>query len=269
MEVGASLPLITKLEVFIQAASIALARMGGLFIVMPVFLRAGLTGILRAGVAIAFALPIIPFIADSFPFAEITGPLRYAILFKEFMVGVILGFVIAIPFWAAEAAGEILDLQRGLNFADIADPSSTENNNITGSLFALIAVALYFASGGLNLTMNVVYGSYQIWPIAEFLPLFSQQAGLLFLTMLDDILAMGLMLILPMSMALLLSDLCLALVARAAPHMNIFILSLAVKNLVFALLIALYSVFLIGYMRDDLVWIITAPNKLEQISSPR
>jgi type III secretion protein T len=269
MEVGAPLPLISQIEIYVQVASIAIARMGGVFIVMPVFLRAGLTGILRAGIALTLAIPIMPFIAATFPFDEISGPLRYAILFKEFMVGVIIGFVLGIPIWATEAAGEILDLQRGLNFADIGDPSSTENNNITGSLLALVIVALYFATGGLNLTMNVVYGSYQVWPMAEFLPLFSQQAGLLFLTMLDDVLGIGLMMVIPLSMALLLSDLCLALVARAAPHLNIFILSLAVKNLVFALLIALYAVFLVGYMRDGLVWLVNAPAKLEQAAPPR
>jgi type III secretion protein T len=174
-----------------------------------------------------------------------------------------------VPIWAAEAAGEMLDLQRGVTFGDLLDPSGTTTNNIAGTLFAIIMVALFFISGGLLLTLRAVYDSYSLWPLTSFMPIFSAESGRLLLAILDDIFSIGLMLVAPIVLAMLLADLSLALVARAAPHMNIFVLSLTVKNFVFTLVIVLYGAFLLSYMRQDLAWIVDGTAKLRQYAPPR
>jgi type III secretion protein T len=263
MDTGAIATHAKGIEIYVMSSAIGLARMSGLVLVMPVFLRMGLQGVLRAGVALVLALPLLPFIAATFPFDQISAGPFAAILFKEVMVGLTIGIILGIPIWAAEAAGEFLDLQRGINFGDMIDASLATTNNITGTLFSLIVVAIFFASGGLNITIRTVYESYSLWPLTNFLPVFREGSGPLFLNLLDELFSMGLMLVVPIVIALLLSDLSLALIARAAPHMNIFVLSLTVKNLVFALLLVLYATFLLGYMRDDLGWLSAISQRLE------
>ncbi|WP_088343554.1 MULTISPECIES: type III secretion system export apparatus subunit SctT [Rhodomicrobium] len=258
-----------KVEIYLIASGMALSRMIGMVSVMPAFTRIGLTGILRTGVALVLSLPMIPLFVDlmlaqNMPFGQVA-----AILFKEVMVGILIGIVLGIPIWAAEAAGEILDLQRGATFAEIVDPLSTTTNNITGTFFAIVIVAIYFASGGLGLTLRTVYESYAVWPLLEFMPIFSAQASELLLQLLDQIFGMGLLLVSPMVIAFLLADISLALVARAAPQLNIFILSLTVKNLTFVILLVLYGSFLLTYMRNDLGWIINAGQRLEQFAPKR
>ncbi len=264
-----ALPALNSLQdagIYLIAGSIALARMTGMIIVMPAFTRIGLTGLLRGGVALALALPLLPFIIATvtpqpFGFGQMAG-----ILLKETAVGMTIGLVLGVPIWAAEAAGEILDLQRGVTFAELVDPSMSTHNNIAGTFFAVVMVAVFFASGGLSVTLRTVYDSYQLWPLTSFLPVFSAQSGHLFLTIMDDILGLGLMLVAPIVLAMLLADISLALVARAAPHLNIFVLSLTVKNFAFALLIVLYGAFLMSYMRENLGLLIDGKNKLELYS---
>jgi type III secretion protein T len=253
-------------QVYMIAAALGLARMTGMIIIMPAFTRLGLTGILQAGVALALSLPLVPFImATASPDALGFGQLA-ALLFKETVVGMAIGLILGVPLWAAEAAGEILDLQRGLTFAELADPSNTTQNNVTGTLFSILIVAMYFAGGGLPMTLRFVYDSYNLWPLTGFTPIFSAQAGGLFLDLLDDILRMGVLLVVPIIIAFLLVDLSLALVARAAPHMNIFVLSLTVKNLAFAVLIVLYAAFLLNYIGHDLRWFIDADRMIERLA---
>jgi type III secretion protein T len=263
MDTGAALFPFQNIGLYVLGAGIGLARMSGLVMIMPVFLRIGLTGILRAAVALTLSLPLLPFILATFPFDQTSFGQIAAILFKEVMVGIVIGIVLGVPIWAAEAAGEILDLQRGVTFAELLDPSFTMTNNISGSLFSIVIVAIFFASGGLNFTMTAVYDSYKLWPLTTFLPIFQEGSGLLFLGLLDNVIGMGLMLVVPIVIALLLTDLSLALVARAAPHMNIFVLSLTVKNLAFTLLLVLYATFLLGYMRTDLGWLAAFGSKIE------
>jgi type III secretion protein T len=57
-------------------------------------------------------------------------------------------------------------------------------------------------------------------------------------------------------------------VSRAAPTLNIFALSLNVKNLVFSILLVLYGAFLIKYMGANLGSLLLAGRDLEMLAKP-
>ena len=177
-----------------------------------------------------------------------------------------MGVVLAVPLYAAEVAGDVLDLQRGSSSASLSDPLGSTQSNITGTLLALIVIALYFASGCFDLTLRAIYDSYGIWPVRRILPLLSREAGGLLLSLLDTIVATGLMLVGPIVVCLLLVDLLFALIARAAPSLQPFYLSMTVKNLVFSLVLVLYGAFLIGYMKNGLVVFLDVKPQLEAIA---
>jgi type III secretion protein T len=253
-------------EVYIIAISLAAARMGGMIMMMPVFTRLGLTGSIRGGVALVFALPLLPIIVNAINMPTLGMSQLMVVLLKEVGVGMIIGVVLGVPIWAAEAAGEILDLQRGVTFAELIDPSYTTTNNILGTMFALIIIALYFIAGGLAITLRTIYESYALWPLMNFTPMFNAESGRVILALLDDIAGLGLMLIAPIVLTMLLADLSLSLVARAAPHLNIFVLSLPVKNFALVLLLVLYCAFMMNYMKDDLAWLVDGRARLELIA---
>ena len=257
-----------SLNNYLVAVGFAMARMTGMIIVLPAFTRLGLTGILRAAVTLALAFPLVPVLVQSLTDQHLTMTTTAILLLKEVTVGLVIGLVLGIPFWAAEAAGDALDLQRGSTSASLMDPLSITAESISGTLFGLVMVALYYGSGGLPLTLRVVYESYGLWPAGRLLPLLSASAGQFFVGLLENVITMGLMLGAPIMVCLLLTDLVLALVSRAAPHLNVFALSLSVKNLVFTLLLVLYCAFLIKYMGSNLESLLTARHQLEAIAPP-
>jgi hypothetical protein len=53
----------------------------------------------------------------------------------------VVGVVLAVPLYAAEAAGDILDLQRGSSSATLSDPLGSSQSAITGTLLALVVIA--------------------------------------------------------------------------------------------------------------------------------
>jgi type III secretion protein T len=261
-------PLLDRFHDYIVATSFAVARVTGVIIIMPAFTRLGTTGILRGAVALALALPVVPTLVQALAGQRLTVATIAVLLLKEVTVGVIIGLVLGVPFWAAEAAGDVLDLQRGSTSGSLMDPSAMTTESITGTLFGLAMVALYYGTGGLQLTLRTIYDSYGLWPAGRFLPTLSAAASQLFIGLLDNVITTGLMLGAPLVVCLLLSDLLLALVARAAPHLNVFALTLSVKNLVFALLLTLYCTFLIYYMGADLRSLVLAGRQLEPIAAP-
>jgi type III secretion protein T len=253
-------------KVYLLATSFVLSRMAGLVLVLPVFTRLGLSGLLRSVVALALSLPVVPLLVSSLGAEHLTIVAAIALLIKEAVVGVTIGLVFGVPFWAAEAAGGVLDLQRGSAAAMLLDPSVAEETSVTGTLFALVMVALYFVSGGLSVTLRAVYDSYELWPATRFLPVFSVVAAQNFEMLLDSVVRLAVVLVIPVMICLLLSDLLLALVARAASHFNIFTLSLTVKNLVFSFLLVIYCAFLITYMSANLASLLDAEGTLRVLS---
>ena len=268
MDLSSIVQLFERFHDYILAIAFALARVAGLIIVMPAFTRIGLTGILRGATGLAFALPLVPMMAAAIAGLPLTITTVAALLLKEVIIGLVIGVVLGVPIWAAEAAGDVLDLQRGSTAASLVDPLATTEESITGTLFGLVMVALYFGFGGLRLTLRTVYDSYAIWPAASVLPTFSPAASELFLALLDNVVSMGLVLVAPIVVFMLLADLLLALVSRAAPHLNVFALMLSLKNLIFALLLVLYGGFLIKYMGTDLGSLLGAGSNLESLGKP-
>lgn len=243
---------IADYQLYILAGAFALARMLGFVLLMPLFSRLRLTGLLRTGVALAFTVPLVPVIARSLDQSEMTTAVAVGYLLKEVIVGATIGFAIGIPIWAAEAAGDILDLQRGSTMGSLVDPMMTHETSATGTFLAIIMVALFLAAGGLEFALNSVYGSYRLWPVERLFPVFSRQSATIFLQLLDQLLAMALTMAFPLVLGMLLSDLVLAFLAKASPHLNVFALSLIVKTLVFSLIFVLYATFLVSYMTREL-----------------
>ena len=113
------------LEPYIFAAAFALARMLAMMAVFPVFDRLGVTGFVRNSIAVVISIPLIPMIAAHLEGEQLSLGLITALILKEVIVGLVVGLVLAVPLYAAEAAGDILDLQRGSSSATLSDPLGT------------------------------------------------------------------------------------------------------------------------------------------------
>ncbi|NVL31416.1 EscT/YscT/HrcT family type III secretion system export apparatus protein, partial [Pseudomonas syringae pv. actinidiae] len=69
---------------------------------------------------------------------------------------------------------------------------------------------------------------------------------------LDQVMRIGVLMVAPLLIAMLITDLMLAYLSRMAPSLHIFDLSLPVKNLFFAVLMVVYIGFLIPVMIEQL-----------------
>ena len=225
------------------------ARMLGVFTLLPLFTRLGITGLLRGGVALALALPMAPALTASLDPALLTGLPATLLLIKETMIGLLIGLVAGLPFWIAEAGGELIDQQRGSEAALLPDPSGAGETGVTGTLLVLTSAVVFLGGGGLRLLQEGVYESYTLWPVQALTPSFAPEAALRTLEMLDRLMRGGLVLASPLLVAMLLAEFSLGLIGRFAPQLNIFDLALAVKGIVHTVGLPIYAIVLVGYIR--------------------
>lgn len=250
----------------IAAAAVGVARALGMVLVTPAFNRLGLTGMIRSAVAVTISIPLIVPLFDAMVTADTLSSFSVAgMVIKELLIGVAIGLVFGVPFWAAEVAGELIDLQRGSTMAQIVDPMGATETGVTSTLLTITLLALFFITGGFMLLLDGFYRSYALWPAVDFVPLMSETSAMALLGLLDQVMEIGVLMIAPLVIALLIADLMLAYVARMAPNLHAFDLSLPIKNLLFAFLMLIYVVFLIPLMVDQLDIVNLNMGRLEAI----
>lgn len=237
----------------ISSAALAAARAMGVVVITPAFNRLGLTGMIRGCVAVAIAIPMFVPVYGAFTALPEHGSFLLAgLMIKEMLIGVLIGLLFGIPFWAAEVAGELVDLQRGSTMAQLIDPLSSGESSVMATLLTVMLIALFFMSGGFIMMVDGYYHSYQLWPVTAFTPLFASSALMAVLQILDQVTRVGVIMVSPLIICLLVTDLMLAYLSRMAPSLHIFDMSLPVKNLFFTILMVIYISFLVPVMIDQL-----------------
>src|SRR3954447_2850073 len=142
------------------------------------------------------------------------------VLSQQILIGLAMGFAMRIIFTAVEMAGEIAGLQMGLGFAAFFSPHSEGSTLVVGKFLGLLATLAFLSINGHLLLLSVLAESFNEFPISAepFLV-----AG--WRTLVDwgsNIFLAGLKLALPVVASLLIVNLALGILTRAAPQLNIF-----------------------------------------------
>ena len=239
---------------WILAAVLAMARIGGAFAVCPAMTESMIPGVARRAATLGFAILAIPYIHAAMPPGEPIWWMFALAAFKEAIVGFLIGFFAAIPFWVAENVGNFIDNQRGATMGEVYSPLSGAQVSTTGIFFTQIVSTLFFTSGAVLLLLGALYKSYAIWPVfTEGVPL-APDAPAQALGALDGMLKTTVIIAAPVIIVMFLATIGLGLVNRTAPQLNVFFLSMPVKSALGVAMLILYLPFIMDmlmYTKDS------------------
>ncbi|MCY0387223.1 type III secretion system export apparatus subunit SctT [Robbsia sp. Bb-Pol-6] len=145
----------------------------------------------------------------------------------EAIVGIVVGVIVAGPFWVASLLGELIDNQRGATIADSIDPASGVEAAILAPFLNLMFANVFLQNGGLTVLMSFYAKSLLDVPLGE-IPHFNY-VGLV--TLMNHVIQMAVSLSAPVAAGLLLLDGVLAFLSRFCKQLNAFSLSLTLKSL--------------------------------------
>ncbi|UGQ45222.1 flagellar biosynthetic protein FliR [Massilia endophytica] len=196
-----------------------LTRILGLIAAAPVFGNSRIPATVKLSLGVMIALVIAPTV-PAVPAAEPTSWAGLIILAKELITGVAMGFVMRIVFAAVEMAGEISSLTMGLGFASFFDPMSQGRSSAIGQFLVWIATLSLLVANVHLLLFEALAESFVTMPIsAEML----HGGGFWNVaTWGAKIFNAGLQLSLPIVAALLITNVALGILTRAAPQLNLF-----------------------------------------------
>lgn len=239
-------------QIFITLA-IVMPRLIGCFSVIPFLSRKMLTGIvMRNGFFVSMAIVLVPMQYSILQGADqLSYGLAIVIIAKELFIGIVMGLIVSIPFWAVESVGYFIDNQRGATLASTLNPLSGDQTSPMGILLEQAVVILFFVSGTIFIFLKMLYMSYVHWPVLDLSLDMSLAKTDYFLNQLDFLMMVTVVLSGPIVLGMFISEFSFALVNRFTPSLNVFILSMPVKSGVSLILMVLYINSFFHYLGEN------------------
>jgi flagellar biosynthetic protein FliR len=213
---------------------LALARTAGFVLIAPPFNTRAVPAQVRGGVAMALAFPLSVWTTTTAP--SLNDSALGGRILLQVLMGVTLGFFVALAVAAIQTIGDLIDVAGGFSITAGMDPLLLVQSSVMGRLHQLIAVTLLFIGNGHLVILQGLSRSLQLMP-GPVLNLQTVAAAVA--AGVSQLFMSAVQITAPILAALLIADIALGLLTRAAPALNAFALAFPLKILLSLLLIGL------------------------------
>ncbi|MFZ4703226.1 MAG: flagellar biosynthetic protein FliR [Candidatus Methylumidiphilus sp.] len=208
-----------QLNAWIAAFIWPLARVSGVFMASPLFGSQAIPGMVKIGAVIALTVVVAPLV-PAMPAIDPASPVGLVILAQQWVVGLAMGFVLQIVMAAVAMAGEAISMTSGLGFAAFFDFQTRSQSNAISQFLVMSATSAFLAANGHLALIAALVESFSTLPVGSE-PM--GKASLWQLALWGKIIfSYGVQIGLPVITTLLLANLALGILTRAAPQLNLF-----------------------------------------------
>lgn len=230
-----------------------LTRILALIASAPILGNPGVPVRVKIGLAFMITVAIVPTLGPM-PAIDPNSPAGLLIMAQQIVIGMAMGVTMRIIFVAVEAAGELIGLQMGLGFATFFNPQTKGFTPVIGQILGLLTALTFLALNGHLQVIALLSESFRTLPISG--DTLSPNGFRVLADWGSKIFTVGVLLALPPMAALLITNLALGILARAAPQLNIFAIgfpiTLAVGMVTLALVLPYYAPVLERMFLDGL-----------------
>ena len=211
-------------------------RISALLLVAPVLGARQINTRVRLGLALLLAWMIAPQLPEP-PAIDPLSVGGLVVAIEQALIGISMGFVLTLVFSAINQAGEAIALSMGLGFASAVDPVGGVQVPMISQYLSILATLIFLAMNGHLVLLELLLKSFETFPIGVDGP---DTDDLWYIAGFGSQMFAGAVLIaLPAVASLLLVNLAMGVVTRAAPQLNIFAVGFPITILAGFLIILL------------------------------
>lgn len=232
-------------------------RISAFLMVLPFFSTVNFPHALRIALSLLTAMLIAPLL-PSFALGKLNFFALLGVIFQEISIGLLLGFMARMIFYAVEMAGGLIATEMGLNLASVMNPLDSQSSQAPGLILFFLATVVMVT---LDLHHWILMGferTYLVLPIGG-----AHLNGALFEAVVGQtarIFMVALQISAPMIAVSFVVTMIFAVLSRAVPQMNVFAESfgfrIAAGLIVFGFTLQLTAVHVMNNLRrlpDDLL----------------
>jgi flagellar biosynthetic protein FliR len=217
---------------FLPTILLMFCRIASFFVVVPVFSSRNVPMPFKIGLAASVTFLTFAVTGTKTPIAMDAEYILY--IFREVIVGLLLGFLAYMFFTVVQIAGSFMDIQIGFGIANIIDPMTGASSPMVGNFKYMLAMMLFLAFDGHHYFLQAILESYKWIPLTNelFAKIYKGEVSNFVLTSFSTMFTLAFQLAVPIIAAMFLTDLGLGLLTRVAPQFNIFVIGVPIKIII-------------------------------------
>lgn len=232
-------------------------RISAFLLVLPFFSATNFPVTMRVSLGALAAMLLAPNL-PAFSLAHLSTFSLFGVMIQEIAIGLLLGFIARMIFYAVDLAGNIISTEMGLQMAQIMDPLSGSNSQVPGTMLFYLASIVMLT---LNLHHWMLLGferTYDVLPMGT-----AHLSAALFENVVkhtSDIFMIALQISAPIIAVSFVVTVVFAVLSRAVPQMNVFTESFSFRIvgglIVFGFTMDLTAQHVVNYLNrlpDDLL----------------
>jgi flagellar biosynthetic protein FliR len=227
---------------------IPLLRISALLLAAPLVSLRVVSVRIRGAIALVLTIFIYPTL--DLPIIDPVSAEGLLLITRELLVGLLFAVVLQVVNAALVVAGQTLSMSMGLGMAQTVDPN-IGRVPVLASFLVVMSTLIFLSIGGHLILIQLILMSFEVMPIGseinftETLANFIEWTAMVFLG--------GILIALPIMLTMMLVNLCIGIVTRAAPALNIFAVGFPAMTLAGMVLFLVYLVN-IGH-RIEWLWL--------------
>jgi flagellar biosynthetic protein FliR len=217
-------------ETEILAFALVLIRMSAFLVSWPVFSAFNVPQVAK----ILFAVTITMVI---FPTVNRTGLTQHALdneiiwlVLREVFIGLCLGFITRIFFFAVSIGGNFISVSMGLSSAQMFNPALSQESSTVETFFIALTTLLFLSLNGHHFFISGLVDSFTAVPLGVNgvnLAVFKESAHWMQIVMVA-----GVKISAPVMASVFFMNVVMGIIGRAVPQINVFVTSLPVNIMV-------------------------------------
>ena len=211
-----------QLEFFL----IIVVRMSGFIFTAPFF---GLRNVpLRIKTGLTLAMAVVMFYVLPYEPLEYAGVIGFALLIvEETLCGLILGFVANICYQILAFSGQLLDMEIGFSMVNEMDPVTSAQGTVSGNLYSYAVMLMLMITYMHHFLLDALIDSYALVPIGKVA--INPMVYTVVVKLVGEYFVLGFRIVLPVFAAMLIVNSVLAILARVAPQLSMFVIGIQLK----------------------------------------
>jgi flagellar biosynthetic protein FliR len=235
---------------FLVVFGLALGRVGSAVSLAPFLGGQAVSRNVKIGLSVVITALLMPALARGQ--ATPAGPLLVvALLVKEVMIGVTIGFVAQLMLYSVQAAGALIDVQRGMDQPGLHVPQLAGNASAMGIMQFQVAIVIFLFLNGHLIYIRALADSFNRIPLFVFPALASPMNVMSRLAQISgQVFVVALQLGGPVLLTLFLVDVVFGAISKVASQVNVHNESQPVKAFIGILILVPAMAFIFSRAGD-------------------
>ncbi len=199
-------------------------------------------------------------------FQTVSGDIQYdgvigyaALVISELMVGLIIGFFTNVSYYILSFAGSMIDMEIGFSMVNEFDPVSNIQTTITSNYYMYVVMLIMLVTNLHHYIILAIADTFKVIPLGA--ANISPDLYLLMLQFIKEYFIIGFRIVLPIFAGMLIVNSILAILAKIAPQLNMFVIGLQLKvfvGLVILFLLVGFTPAISGFIFDEMITMMKA-----------